>query len=68
MKVLRHRVYGELIPLPPLERPWQSISIDFIISLPPLRYRNNVYDSILVVVDRYSKIVRLVSYNKTITS
>ena len=33
-------------------KPWDSLSMDFISQLPPLKG----YDSILVVVDRFSKI------------
>jgi hypothetical protein len=31
------------------------VSIDFITDLPPLKWENRVYDSILVIVDIYTK-------------
>ena len=42
--------------------------MDFIVGLPPSMYRGNVYDSILVVVDRHSKMVRLVPCSHTINA
>ena len=38
--------------------------MDFITDLPPSKRDGSVYDSILVVVDRYTKIVRYIVYNK----
>ena len=38
-------------PLPVAERPWESISMDFITSLP----KSNGFGTIMVVVDRFSK-------------
>ena len=60
MKTLRHRPYGLLVPLPIPTGPWRDISLDFIIGLPPSLYIGVVYDAILVVVDRFSKMVRYV--------
>ena len=37
--------------MPILESPWKSISLDFIIDLPP----SKGFDSILIVVDRFTK-------------
>ena len=51
----RHRPYGELQPLPAPEGPWQELSMDFITDLPPSKSRGCVWDAILVIVDRYSK-------------
>ena len=48
----KHRL---LHPLPIPERYWQSISVDFIVSLPPCRYRGRTYRHIMVIVDRLSK-------------
>lgn len=55
-KPSRHAPYGSLASLPIPDRPWDSISIDFIVKLPPsLDLFDTTFDSILVVVDRFSK-------------
>ena len=50
-KAERHAPYGPLRFLPIPERPWSSISMDFIEQLPP----SEGFDTILVVVDRLTK-------------
>jgi len=50
-KPQHHRPYGSLQQLPILERPWNSISIDFIEKLP----FSSAFDTILVIVDWLSK-------------
>lgn len=50
-KAVRHKPYGPMRFLPVPERPWTSISMDFIEGLPLSRG----HDAILVVVDRLSK-------------
>ena len=45
------RSWGLLRPLPVPEKPWKSISMDFIVDLPP----SENFTTILVVVDRLSK-------------
>jgi hypothetical protein len=50
-KPQRHKPYGLLKQLPIPERPWNSISMDFIETLPT----SSGCDSILVIVDRFSK-------------
>ncbi|SPC65160.1 related to pol protein [Ustilago sp. UG-2017b] len=63
-KAPRHRPYGLLQPLATPDRPWGSISLDFIEGLPPSRK----YDSILVIVDRLTKYAILVPTYKTVTA
>jgi hypothetical protein len=53
--VHRHKEYGTLESLPTPKRPFETISLDFITGLPPSKWRGHVYDSILVVVDTYTK-------------
>lgn len=67
-KARRHRPYGEMASFPPPSRPWQEITMDFITDLPPsksLRY-GKAFDSILVIVDRFTKMARYIPVNKTI--
>ena len=54
-KVQHQRKAGELHPLEIPEGPWQDISIDMIGPLP----RSNEMDAILVVVDHFTKMIRL---------
>lgn len=51
----RHHKYGKLESLPIPTRPWQEMSIDFITGLPPTTYQKEEVDSILVIVDRFTK-------------
>ena len=66
MKVPRHKPYGKLEPLPQPKGPWKDISLDFIVGLPPSLYGRVACDSIMVVVDRYSKMVILTPCRSTI--
>jgi transposase InsO family protein len=60
MKVPRHKPYGLLAPLPIPKGPWEDISLDFIVGLPPSMRMGVAYDSVLVIVDRFSKMVRYI--------
>ena len=62
-KVLRHRSYKLLRPLPILQKPWSSISMDFITNLPS----SKAFDSIFVVVDQLTKMAYFMPCNKTVT-
>ena len=58
----RHAPYGILRPLPISDQSWQEISVDFVTGL-PLADR---YDSICVIVDRFSEHHHLCPCNATI--
>jgi hypothetical protein len=47
---------GLLRPLPILQGPWESVSMDFMVSLPPSRG----FDAIMVVVDKFSKMAHFI--------
>jgi len=51
-------------PLPTLNRPWESISMDYMLSLPSTKRGN---DCVFVVVDRFSNMAILDTCNKSIT-
>ncbi|KAJ9523909.1 hypothetical protein QJQ45_022343 [Haematococcus lacustris] len=57
---------GLLQPLPKPERPWDSVSMDLIVKLPASG--SNKYDSILVFVDRLTKMVHLVKTWESMTA
>jgi hypothetical protein len=63
-KAQRHKPYGTLQQLPVPEKPWNSISMDFIKQLPA----SSGFTSILVVVDRFSKQSIFILTTDTITS
>ncbi|CCF49783.1 uncharacterized protein UHO2_05817 [Ustilago hordei] len=68
-KAPHHRPYGLLQPLATPDRPWGSISLDFIEGLPPSKkYDSKTYDSILVIVDRLTKFAILAPTHKTVTA
>ena len=63
-KVEQHQPGGLLEPLPIEERPWESVTMDFIIDLP----KSEGYGSIIVVVDRFSKYATFIAALKDYTA
>lgn len=63
-KPLRTKPFGPLQPLPVPERPWSSLSMDFIEKLPA----SDNFDSILVVVCRFTKMAVFIPTVVTSTS
>ena len=55
MTIRYYKPYRKLMPLPQPEGIWKKILMDFIINLPPSLYKGIVYDTILVVVNKYLK-------------
>jgi hypothetical protein len=55
---------GLYTPFSTLDRPWESISLDYMLGLLSTKRGNN---SVSVVVDRFSKMVILVACKKNIT-
>jgi len=60
-KSSRHLKHGELSPLPIPSGPWKGITCDFVVDLPV----SHGFDSLLVFVDRFTKMTHLVPCNKT---
>jgi hypothetical protein len=71
LKPDRHKPYGALKSLSVPQGPWDSITMDFVVKLPPSRDPSNPrappFDSILVVVDRFTKMSHLIPCHETIT-
>ena len=61
--MLYHYFYGFFALLPVLNELWQEITMNFIVKLPPSKHKSNVYDSILVMVNWYIKMVWYLSTN-----
>ena len=56
---------GLLQPLPIPEHPWESVSFDFIVGLPPTEPG---YNAIVVFVDRLTKMVHLAPCTESVTA
>ncbi|MBW0551449.1 hypothetical protein O181_091164 [Austropuccinia psidii MF-1] len=63
-KNINHKEFGFLKPLPTPNGPWICLSADFITQLP----LSNSFDSILVIVDRFSKMVVFIPKMSSITT
>ncbi|MBW0570122.1 hypothetical protein O181_109837 [Austropuccinia psidii MF-1] len=63
-KNIHHKNFGLLKPLPIPNGPWICLSMDFITQLP----LSNSFDSILVIVDRFSKMAVFIPTMSSITS
>jgi len=55
-RVFNKKQVGLLRPLPISKRLWESVSMNFMVSLPPSRG----FDAIMVVVDRFSKMAHFI--------
>ncbi|CAI5468601.1 unnamed protein product [Closterium sp. Yama58-4] len=65
MKSSKQKKAGLLQPLPIPEQPWQVVSLDFITGLPST---SRGHDSILVVIDKFSKMGHFIPTNATATA
>jgi hypothetical protein len=63
-QTLNKKQVGLLQPLPIPEGPWENVSMDFMVSLPPSRD----FDAIMVVVDRFNKMAHFIPTKDSATA
>ncbi len=56
IKSVRHKPYGTLNSLPQPRGPFTNLTMDFITDMPLFEYPGTVYDSVFLVIYRYTKI------------
>ena len=67
LKVVRHKPYGDLQSLPIPTQRWKDFSIDVVTGLPLSTYeKDDNYGTILVIVDRLTKMVHYKPFKFTI--
>jgi hypothetical protein len=63
-KSRNHRLPGQMVPLPIPNEPWECVTLDLVTDLPPVRGK----DSMVVFVDKLTKMIVAKPVSKTITS
>ena len=67
-KPAHHKPFGLLNPLPVPPEPWHTVTMDFITDLPlSSTYGSTTWDSILVVVDKLTKMAHYIPVRKTMS-
>ncbi len=67
LMAVRHKPYGDLQSLPVPTNWWTDLSMDFVTGLPiSADWKSDSYDSIMVIVDRLTKMVDYVPVKVTI--
>ena len=64
-KALHYRFYDELLLLFISTRSWTKISMNFIIKFFSSRYDDDIYDAILIIIDRFSKMTHYIFVKST---
>ncbi len=67
VKMKRHLSYDELRSLSQLTDSWKEITMNFITNLSSSKWKEVMYDSILVIVTYYMKMTRYLFTKKTLT-
>ena len=56
----RHRFYDEIQSLLNLKNFWKEIFMNFITDLSLNKWKNNVYNTILMIINRYIKMIQYI--------
>ena len=67
-KPRRHAPHGLLGAEAPPEGPWEDLTLDFVTDLAPSTTLGQTYDSILVLIDRFTKMAHYIPCRKDITA
>ena len=67
-KAKRHKPYGSLESLPLPSKPMEELSMDFVTGLPEVLHEGKLVDSILVIVDRFTRMTFAFDVHATITA
>jgi hypothetical protein len=70
-KTLREKPHGLLKPITALPYPFHTITIDFILSLPPSRrfaHGDELFDTAMMVTDKFTKAIKIVPGKGTYTA
>ena len=65
IKTSRHRLYDEFSSLSVSTRSWTKISMNFITKLFSNRYDDDIYNAILIIIDRFSKMTHYIFAKST---
>jgi hypothetical protein len=66
MKTPRYKFYKLLVFLFQSEKSWQHIALNFVTGFPPSARKKRVYNTIFVIIDRFSRMIRYISIIKNI--
>ena len=66
-KIHKYKLQGLLKSVPPTSEPWQYYAIDFIMDLPPSKNeQGQIYNSVLILINRFLKYVQYLPVRKII--
>ena len=61
VKLVRHKPHGQLKPLPLAASPFSEITMDFITNLQSCNWQSQMFNLILILVNRYMKMAMYIS-------